>query len=297
MPRLIALLLAAVVPIWASSGCNEPAAVAQTDHGSHHEGAASAAQEGQGSTPSAAAAWAELVGVRNAIASALDGGRLGDIHPETEKLAPLARSLLERSADLGAEKRARLEGAVKQVPKLAGALHEAADAGNSDGTRRQLERLDALLELIRAQHPAGSLPAPGEVAPEEPAPHGSSHEGAEQMHGAGHHRAVRPLAEVDHSAAVKLQVRAREYGFEPRTIELRAGQPTRIELRNEGALEHALVVKTPDGTADWVHLHAAARGADSGTYQIDEPGRYPVLCTIAGHTEAGMVAELVVTGR
>ena len=73
--------------------------------------------------------------------------------------------------------------------------------------------------------------------------------------------------------------------------------PTRIELQNEGAIEHSLIVRTPDGKHDWIHLHAPAHGMDASTFEVDRLGTYPVLCTIAGHMEAGMVGELVVVER
>ena len=88
-----------------------------------------------------------------------------------------------------------------------------------------------------------------------------------------------------------------EFGFEPSTLELRAGVPTRIELDNRGAaVEHSLLVRAPAG-GDWIHLHAAAKGSDSATFRIDTPGTYEVLCTIPGHTEAGMVGKLVVAAK
>ena len=48
------------------------------------------------------------------------------------------------------------------------------------------------------------------------------------------------------------------------------------------------------GAGDWIHLHAQAHGTDVGTYEVDRAGVYPLLCTIPGHTEAGMVGELAV---
>ena len=82
--------------------------------------------------------------------------------------------------------------------------------------------------------------------------------------------------------------------FEPRNIELQAGVPTRLELVNIGVVEHSLIVRTPDGGSDWIHLHAQAGASDAGVYKLDQPGRYPILCSIPGHTEAGMAGELVV---
>ena len=88
---------------------------------------------------------------------------------------------------------------------------------------------------------------------------------------------------------------ATDFTFEPRELSLRAGEPTRLELRNDGAVEHVLIVKTLNGAADAIHLHAQPGETDAATVRLDEPGRYVVVCTIPGHEEVGMVGELVVT--
>ena len=79
------------------------------------------------------------------------------VHEKAESLPKLVAALLEQSSDLAASKRARVEGAVKQVARVADALHAAADRGDAARTRKELARLDVMLELIRAQYPAGSL--------------------------------------------------------------------------------------------------------------------------------------------
>lgn len=83
-------------------------------------------------------------------------------------------------------------------------------------------------------------------------------------------------------------------GTHSRRLEIQAGIPTRIELENVEAIELALVVKTPDGEHDWVHIHVPPGVTDAATYRLDAPGSYPLLCTIPGHTEGGMIGELVV---
>ena len=45
---------------------------------------------------------------------------------------------------------------------------------------------------------------------------------------------------------------------------------------------------------DGVHLHARPGVTIAATYQLDAPGTYPLLCAIPGHTEGGMIGELVV---
>jgi len=311
-PLAIALLLALLLA--ASPGCSgepeavssPPAAPAATGGtpGGHDHGADAGDGSADAATPASsvelAESWAALQDLRNAIAADAEAGRLSEIHAKSERLAPLAEHLIERSSDLAPESRTRVESAVKQIPRLADALHEAADAGKADATRRELGRLDGLLELIRAQYPAGAAASPGPsagtgassaVQPQ----HGHEHAEHHGTQGSGgHQHAMRPLALVDRPAVATLHVRGNEFGFEPHTLELRAGAPTRIELENGGAIEHSLVVKAPDGEGDWIHLHALPRQTDAATYEIERPGRYPVLCTIQGHVEAGMVGELVV---
>ena len=43
-----------------------------------------------------------------------------------------------------------------------------------------------------------------------------------------------------------------------------------------------------------LHLHVPPGVTEAATYQLDEPGTYPVLCTMPDHTEGGMIGELVV---
>lgn len=253
----------------------------QGEHSGHGGAAAPAAD--------LAGAWSELQAARDGIAADVEAGRLQEIHAKSERLEPLAKALVERSTGLAPDKRARVEATAKQIPKVAGSLHTAADKGDAAATRRELGRLDGVLELIRAQYPADAL-APagahgGHEAHSQVAPAASPHVHA---HGAS------PMALVDAPPEATLRVKASEFDFQPRTLQLRAGEATRIEFENDGATEHSLVVKAPDGTSDWIHLHAASKAKDAGTYRIEQPGQYPLLCTIAGHTEAGMVGLVVV---
>ena len=268
---------------------------ADSGHGdkadSASEGGHSGANGSHGaSTPqpaSPAGAWSALMTARNAIAADVERGALGNIHEKSEPLPQLVATLVERSGDLDAGKRSRLEGAAKQVARVADALHVAADGGDAARTRKELTRLDALLELIRAQYPAGALDAGSDGHDGHSAARG--HVGDEYAH------MERPAGVVDAKPQRTVRIRALdELRFEPKRIEVQAGTPTRIELENSGAAAHSLVVKTPDGEHDWVHLHVPPGATVAATYQLDEPGTYPVLCTIPGHTEGGMIGELVV---
>lgn len=255
-----------------------PSAHADAEHG--HGMGESQAQ------PGLADAWSALTAARDAIAAEVEAGRLDAVHERAERLAPLASSLLDASASLEPTKLARVEGTVRQVSKVAGALHMAADAGNATKTKRELERLDGLLKLLEAQYPQGALSTSDHsMADDDPGGHRS---------GAAHVHATRPVGAVDTPAQTVLRVKALDMKFDPAVLEVQAGVPTRIELDNIGATAHSLIIRTPDDQHDWVHLHAGIGSSDSGTYRLDTPGRYPILCTIPGHIEAGMLGELVV---
>ena len=242
---------------------------------------------------SAADAWAALMAARDAIAADVESSALGEIHAKAEPLPALVEALVEQSGDLEAGKRARVEGAAKQVTRVADALHVAADNGDAARTRKELGRLDGLLELIRAQYPDGALEAPG--ATHDHSAHGHSSAGTGHDHGA-HAHGEPPAGVVDLAPRATLRVEAHDpFRFEPRRLEVQSGVPTRIELVNQGVAEHSLVVKTPDGQRDWVHLHVQAGETHAATYRLHKPGTYPIVCTIPGHEEGGMIGELVVT--
>ncbi len=150
---LLALPLAASAD--AGRGHEENGA-SEERHDGGHEG------HGDATSPPAtlAGAWTALMAARDAIAGDVESGALGGVHAVAELLPKLVAGVLEHSEDLDAGKRARVEGATKQVTRVADALHVAADRGDGARTRKELSRLDGLLELIRSQYPAGALPRP-----------------------------------------------------------------------------------------------------------------------------------------
>ncbi len=273
----------------------EQAANRQDGHGGVDAGAPN--PQGDAGAASLGGAWAALRAARDGIAADIASGALDGVHPKAEPLPQLAQRVLELSTELEPDKRARVEGAVEQVARVADALHGVADAGNAARSAEELARLDSLLELIAGQYPAGALDLSSGALPAA-----RTHDHARHDHSAmsalpGHDHTSRSLAAVDAPAEVTVVVTASEFAFEPSTIALRAGVPTRIELDNRGAaVEHSLLVHAPSG-GDWIHLHAAAKGTDADTFQIDTPGSYEILCTIPGHTEAGMAGKLVVAAR
>ncbi len=90
------------------------------------------------------------------------------------------------------------------------------------------------------------------------------------------------------AGAPTVGVEATEFAFEPNRVVTDAGE-VNIALVNRGTMLHDLTIP-----ALGVHL-AAGRGETTtvGLSGLNR-GEYPILCTVPGHAEAGMVGVLVV---
>lgn len=85
-----------------------------------------------------------------------------------------------------------------------------------------------------------------------------------------------------------VRVAMTEFAFSPDPIVLRSGDGARLEVVNDGAVPHDLViVKLGKGTPD------LPPGQSMVLDLSNQPaGTYRVVCDLPGHTEAGMVTEL-----
>lgn len=248
---------------------------------------------GKPASPGSNSAWTALESVRDAIGELIDAGKLSDVHGQAAKLEPLSRALLDGARVLPEAKRARVESALRQLSGIGTALDKAGDAGDVAATRRELGRLRGAIALIEAQDPERVLrkvaaPSNMPVGQAETIDPGASHHHDPMGHSA------RPIAAVDEAPKATLRVKASDFKFAPAVFSMKAGEATLIQFENDGAAEHDFVVKTPDGKADWIHLHADVNGAVAATFRIDERGKYRVICSVPGHKEVGMVGELVV---
>ena len=115
-----------------------------------------------------------------------------------------------------------------------------------------------------------------------------------------------------------LTVTAQSFQFAPKTIEVPAGPPVKLTLRNPDTIEHDFQVDhfpmkmTPSemkhmheemagmpgmdsaGGMDMLHLHSLPGESHSITFTPTKPGTYAVYCSVPGHKDAGMTATLVV---
>jgi uncharacterized cupredoxin-like copper-binding protein len=102
--------------------------------------------------------------------------------------------------------------------------------------------------------------------------------------------------------------------YGPNEVVVKAGQPVRLVLDNEGTILHDFTVEEipvthmhhEGGSMDMDHmageghdefpLHMALDGGDAGTLEFipGESGEYVFHCTVPGHTENGMHGTLVV---
>ena len=103
--------------------------------------------------------------------------------------------------------------------------------------------------------------------------------------------AAKGSAPVATGTAQEVTVTATEMVFSPSTVEVTAGQPVRLTLRNNGVVEHNW--QTQIG-AEAVVVTARPRQSASTTFTPQTPGTYKVICSVPGHEQAGMVGTLTV---
>jgi len=98
------------------------------------------------------------------------------------------------------------------------------------------------------------------------------------------------LSSTSVSAQQTITVRAMEFGFEPSTINVKAGQKVKLVLKNTGAIVHNLAIKELGVKT------ATIRGGE--TYSLEftpqRSGRFTFVCTLRGHADRGMIGTLVV---
>ncbi len=78
--------------------------------------------------------------------------------------------------------------------------------------------------------------------------------------------------------------------FEPSTFKVKAGQPVTIVFTNKGVLNHTFTV------ADLGVILEVAKKDDvtRQTFTFTKTGSFKLVCTVIGHTEAGMVGTFTV---
>jgi len=90
-------------------------------------------------------------------------------------------------------------------------------------------------------------------------------------------------------APTEAQVVLSEWAIEPQELTVQAGSVT-FEVQNAGSIEHNFVIK---GVEQGLELLLPA---DTQTLTVTlTPGTYSMVCSLPGHTEAGMTSALTVS--
>lgn len=113
-----------------------------------------------------------------------------------------------------------------------------------------------------------------------PAPSASAAKGAAQGAPAANQPAGQPVT-----------VTLTDVQFNPSTVKVKAGTPVTITAANKGVLEHNWQVKIGNET---IQVDARPGQTATRTFTPATPGTYKVVCTVAGHEQAGMTGMLVV---
>lgn len=93
------------------------------------------------------------------------------------------------------------------------------------------------------------------------------------------------------SVAQEVTVVGTEMAFTPSTIEVQAGRPVKLTLRNNGAVEHNWQAKIGNET---VLVTARPQQSANKTFTPTTPGTYEFICSVPGHDMAGMKGTLIV---
>ena len=100
-----------------------------------------------------------------------------------------------------------------------------------------------------------------------------------------------PTAGANQAAGQAVTVTLTEMQFGPATVPVKAGTPVSLTAANKGMLEHNWHVKIGNET---VQVDARPGQTATKTFTPTTLGTYTVVCTIAGHEQAGMKGTLVV---
>ena len=90
--------------------------------------------------------------------------------------------------------------------------------------------------------------------------------------------------------APEQRIVSREFSFSPSEITLQVGEPTNVELENQGHMFHTFTVPELD-----FDLRAQSGESITGALTVEDPGTYEFICAVPQHAEMGMRGRIVVS--
>jgi uncharacterized cupredoxin-like copper-binding protein len=102
-----------------------------------------------------------------------------------------------------------------------------------------------------------------------------------------------------------INVTMSDFKFEPETVNVAAGKPVTVTLKNTGSVQHTWSVMSNPVNGSYSDadkasiLFSSDTVAPGGEKKVNftaptTPGDYQIICTEPGHLEAGMVGHLMV---
>lgn len=86
-----------------------------------------------------------------------------------------------------------------------------------------------------------------------------------------------------------VKVVAKEFEFQPATIEMEAGETVRLKLVNKGQLSHNLHLRGISTNTETIQ----AGNTDTVRVTASENGTLEFYCAVPGHEQAGMTGKIV----
>lgn len=119
----------------------------------HAEAEKAAAKTEQQIPATAEAVWQAIDHSTVELQKIIKNGSLGDVHHLGFAIRDLVAALPERSKDLPADKLAKVKSGAKFVATLADRLDAAGDANDKAAAQANYEKLNKVLEGLRANYP------------------------------------------------------------------------------------------------------------------------------------------------
>ena len=96
------------------------------------------------------------------------------------------------------------------------------------------------------------------------------------------------------SGTREIKVDATDFKFTPGDQTFKAGETVKVTVTNKGAVDHTWVLTDASGKELFKMQIPQGKTVSQDLTVPSTPGSYTILCDIAGHKEAGMIAKATV---
>jgi plastocyanin len=96
--------------------------------------------------------------------------------------------------------------------------------------------------------------------------------------------------------AEHVEMRAKEYTFEPSVLRLEPNRQVELTFHNVGTMDHSLFIELPEGEVAFGEDVPAGETRTLSFTTPPRPGEFAFWCPIENHRESGMEGRLIVSG-